>query len=915
MNYISLLTQEEKSALCGIITGRNFKELFRTNEKEFSKIRGGFRAKSLTEQQAMSIAMTNIEKTFIAMWVNTRVDIWLKEIQENIEKLEEKLEKDRSAYDIALATTMLDSVFENNVDLYFKLSGKALDMDARAKLYERMKSIKSERARNMEEEKRSLLDQVEAVQQSANTTRAEFEQRIQVIEQEKDRLKSSLAEARNRITELQTAPVTIRSYNADYLTHFDDTDTAILSAVGSDETVSLCKVISGYSGQKWLVRYADLNCNGRYYIFHKNDEIPPYFKNRDKIFHKDGPAIDGFYGSWTWSAIPNEKDPSKDYILSRYNIALNPIEVIVVLETSNLDDMINLLKSGIKIQIHSNRVMFAICTSKGQYTGVLCKAKELKIVNEITKFAEDCIEVPVYKFTSDDILYLDNELSFYRNAFAGVPSELYHLKSPLDIVKDIVLASISWTTYKTRITRAEYKTFRDFLNGIPVDDITCKIQTACHCSNPAAKNLLDEFLATVWKYIDGDSLEDKIILSAISASAELLEKTKSLIRTDWETENKSLLDEAQQKLDSLEVEQKTVTTRLAEAQEDLRKTELEEKRIAGTIAEKEKLAENVEKAVAEKIQRAQKNVADFIANMAFVGGQPIQVTSTEASAAVETLPQTVITPYHVFSEIKDLNDLEAHHTWADVISTAALELEEAGVAEKYGGGLAAFLCAAYIEKQPILLAGPNAIDIAQAFSVSVTGHKYGQLVCEGNYNNRVITEIGTNNEDIVIINNLLSSGWMDRLPEILSQKDIFYIATHPYTEDIQVEPKSLYGFILPLFTEFFTDKKATGKYYGGYFADDFKPYSASKGMRKELRALSKFVLSPLVRNRINSLVATMHDIHSDTTTDEEFLFAVLPIAYASLAINEITEAIADPQKCISISADLKRDLKYVLGEV
>lgn len=43
---------------------------------------------------------------------------------------------------------------------------------------------------------------------------------------------------------------------------------------------------------------------------------------------------------------------------------------------------------------------------------------------------------------------------------------------------------------------------------------------------------------------------------------------------------------------------------------------------------------------------------------------------------------------------------------------------------------------------------------------------------------------------------------MNRLPEILSNKDIFYIATHPYAEDIQVEPKSLYGFILPLFTEF-----------------------------------------------------------------------------------------------------------------
>ena len=59
----------------------------------------------------------------------------------------------------------------------------------------------------------------------------------------------------------------------------------------------------------------------------------------------------------------------------------------------------------------------------------------------------------------------------------------------------------------------------------------------------------------------------------------------------------------------------------------------------------------------------------------------------------------------------------------------------------------------------------------------------------------------------------------------------------------------------------------------------------------------------------------MHGIHSATTADDEFLFAVLPIAYASLEINELTEAISDPQKGIAISASLKRNLQYILGEV
>ena len=654
MNYIKLLTQEEKSILCETITGREFKELFRRNEKECSKIQKGFRAKSLTEKLALSIAIANIEKPFIAMWVNKRVDIWLREIQENIEKLE----REGSTHDIAFATTMLDSVFVNNVDLYLKFSEITLDADDHSELRKRMESIQSERTKNaaaadrikiMEEEKRDLCNQIKSAQQHIDTIKAEYEQKIQEIEQDKDTLKSLLTEAQEKIEELQAAPTAAISNDADYLAQFDDTDTSIIPSVGSDEIVSLCGVISDYSGQKWLIRYADLDYNGYYHIFRKNENVPSYFANRDKIFYKDGPSKDGFYGIWNWSATPNEKDPSKDYILSRYNMKLDAIEIVTISEASNLDDLINLLKSGIKCQSHSRRVMFAFYASKGQYIGILCNTKELNTINGKTAFVEGCIELPVYEFTNSDILRLDNGLSFYRSVFAGLPSKLYQLKSPLDIVKNIVLHSISWATYKTRgVTRAEFRTFKDFLGAIPVDDITSKIEIACRCSNPAAQKLLNEFLKVVWKYIDGDSLEDEIILSAISASIELQERTKALIRMDWEAENKSILAEAQKELDLLDSKLKSATASLTEAQETFNKTKSEEEQLVSIIAEKKKLAEDVEAAVAERIKKARENAADFIANMAFVGGQPIQAADTKTPTVVDVSSKTVITPYHTF---------------------------------------------------------------------------------------------------------------------------------------------------------------------------------------------------------------------------------------------------------------------------
>lgn len=920
MNYIGLLTQEEKAVLCEIITGREFKELFKRNEQAFSKIRKGFRAKSLSDQLALSLAISNIDRPFIADWVNYRVDSWLKEIQDNISVLEEK----GLQHNEALATTMLDSYFAKHVDIYLKISEHEADEATIADITNCMDRIRSVRAqtseamdrvRELEEENQKLRDDIASALQQINTVQDENAKKNRELEQEKSTLESLLDDAQARILELEAPHTATEDKDTDYLAQFDDTNPSILPSVSSEEFVSLCGVISDYNGQPWLIRHADLSYNGHYQIFRKNEDLLPFFANRDKIFFKDGPSNVDFFGIWNWSAIPNDKDSSKDYVRSKYNTALDAIEVLIYSEVADLDALISILKNGIDYHPHSRKTMFSFRASKGQFCGILCSANDLNYSNGKTTFSDNCNVVPVYDFSGDDLLRLDNGLSFFKNAFVGIPSRLYQLKTSLEIVKEIVFSALSWTTYKARgFVRAEYRTFKDFLGSIPVDDITKKIENACHCSPSSAKELLDAFLSEAWKYVDGSSLEDAVILSAIGAHPELQEKTKTLLREDWECENKTLLENAQKNLKIVEDKVIATDTKLSEIREAFAKTKSEEERLSAFIAEKQKLAEDVETAVANRIQQARKNAAEFIASMAFVSGQASRDSSAHVPGEVDSFVASSAVATYCNYGVGDLSELEAHHTWKDVIDTVAFEVEEAGVSKKYSAGLAAFLCSAYIEKQPILLVGPNAIDISQAFSASIAGHRRGELCCEGNYSNRVIEEIGTNGEDIVIINNLLTSGWMNRVPEIISKKDVFYIATHPYTEDIQVEPKSLYNFMLPLFTEFFVDHPAAKEYCGGYFADDFKSYSASKGSPRELKALSAISLSPLVKARISSLVATMHGIRSGSTSDEEFLFAVLPISFASMVISELKEALANPQKGISISAELKRSLQYIFGD-
>ena len=452
--------------------------------------------------------------------------------------------------------------------------------------------------------------------------------------------------------------------------------------------------------------------------------------------------------------------------------------------------------------------------------------------------------------------------------------------------------------------RADYSAFKNFLGIVPTEEVIRQIMEKLRCSISAAEDLLNKFLSSAEKYLNGDSLEDKIISSALFANQELQKRAKDLIQNDWETENQALIEEAQKKINVLNAELEMREKRLEEANGRLASIQAEEKILKDTIGEKQKLAEDVERSVAERIQNARKNAADFIAEFAFVDGRQ----TYSSSSAVDTL-------YRVCPAVDSLDEPVPINSWKNAADMVSIELGEAGVADEYASGLAVFLCAAYLKKQPLLLVGPNAFQIVEAFSAAVASHKYGILNCERHYTDQAIKELGSRGENIVIINNLFASGWANRLPEILKRNDIFYIATHPYAEDIQVEPKSLYGFMLPLFTEAFIDKRPSGMgYHCGYFTDDFNTALELKGKRKELSIFSKLSVGPYISRQINELISIMYAIEPSVSLDTVFLFAVFPIAFASMELTALKEILQNGHQEMGLSKNLRRKLQLVLGE-
>lgn len=117
MNYLTDLTNEEIKYVCTVIPSKEISDYFRKYPKEFAKLRPGFRVKSLNEEIVIRTLYDFRNKDFIASFLIKHIDRWIKEIDEELEKvLETGLDYDRAYIDV-----LSRSFFSENVALFFKI--------------------------------------------------------------------------------------------------------------------------------------------------------------------------------------------------------------------------------------------------------------------------------------------------------------------------------------------------------------------------------------------------------------------------------------------------------------------------------------------------------------------------------------------------------------------------------------------------------------------------------------------------------------------------------------------------------------------------------------------------------------------------------------------------------------------------
>ena len=823
MDHISKLTDEEVKTVCGMIPIKYFRDAFKSNTQKFHKLCPGHRPEKVLPDTVGKLVASHRDDPFLSDVLNNGIRLLLDIVQKELSKFTDAGDDDQTA----LLRALPESDFHDHIALYLKLSMENCPAEYARLLESAIKEISARRksVETYEEMKQTpgadttaaLMEKLTALEQN---TELEREMHSREIES----LTAQCAGLQEKLHAVQAAYEKKEQELSVLQELIDLADLPTESTMDNTYPyISLCRA-GGQSGNSFeLFRLADI--------------------------------VDGTICL-------------QDYIVSEFQAGQVPTEIIIVPDCDSTDDLKERLTQGIENGPQGERALFAFPVD-GKYTGFLCRTQDFSFQNRRTILKPTVAKLPLYEFSDQEIVKFGHSWFYYRISL-GVPQAVFPIIDPFQAVKDAVLRRVPWSRMKTWFSRKDTQKIQDLLREMPAEGIYQEIADTCACSADEARSYVDSFIQQAETYLQQEDIESDVLLLALERSPALLEKCQELIEEEWRRRHSQQIEEAEAELSHVSRDtqaQREQYEQLAGQQKQLQ-TRLEH--ITAELAEKEQLASDVEEKVSQRIDAAKKSAADFICEMAF--SQPsITAHSTYSSE-----------DHYLFQPGIPLNSktLVENGTWEDLLDTIMTELEEAGVSSEYSLAFAAYLYAAYHARIPLLLAGPNGRDIADALSAAVSGETASVLYCGGVFSQSAVEECIGSNGQITVAVDALSAGWVNHIAELSAMQGKLLIVAHPFAEDLLIEPRSLYNYVLPVLTELVVDKPAARGFKGGYMREGFQHYASEEPERK-LPFSNQLMLSPLISHRLRQVRTDMRTLLHGNNSKTDLLFDLFPYAYVT----------------------------------
>lgn len=677
------------------------------------------------------------------------------------------------------------------------------------------------------------------------------------------------------------------------------------------ELTSLCYISEDYDGKVWLYRLADVE-NERLHTPFKSDRSDNRFENRDRLYQKDGPSAIGSVGVWDWTAIPNRENPENDYVQSFYNGSYDPIR-IVVLPVQSVEELVKLLKRGaFRVRpLFCNTLFCYYMPKQERMAGVLCTKDEFKFLtkHEVV-LSESVCALPVYTVLKRDVFnWDDSDLRFFKEFQIGPPLKSVFIKSTDEVVRDIVLERFTWPLFRECIgaAKAEWRASKAVLEKICGESLYEVVCGKMHCTQEQARQAVEHFVKRAGALLETGDIDGDVLAQLAIHHEGLKGICEEAVSKKWNDAHAAEIAKAKSEVEGVksaaEEETEKAKKRLVEINEAISEAEKKHNEMLAQIVARQTILEQLRaeikknetlgietaEAIRRKISDAQKDMAGFIADLSpFISqGSPAQTRQSDASTW-----QYICAPSVSYTE----DEIEMVQTWRDEYELLFDNLSSGSEVVEFCDILAAFLYAAHINHVPILIAGPDGRNIADSLAMSLYATGAGCLTVGNTCDYAIAGRVEQYNEQIVLIQNMFGKGWIDILPrefDGVSEKHIIW--SHPYAEDLVVEPKGLYNYMLPILSECFVGLKKVPLVgvQPGKQAAEFRPYVHPETKTLQLSGFKKLGLSRLVRQRLEVVLTDAKAVleNPQIEKDVEFMCGLLPLCVLTGKTDVLKETI------------------------
>lgn len=397
-----------------------------------------------------------------------------------------------------------------------------------------------------------------------------------------------------------------------------------------------------------------------------------------------------------------------------------------------------------------------------------------------------CYEVAAPKNASDRFFLTSEEnLEIYSPDISNVPT-----KDVYGIVRSEILERLKDHTAKASKYSQNLKLFKSFLNDLNEDDWTTQLAEQYHYGVKEVNDAYEDIFENAQNLVAGNDEDMANLKYTIKNNESIRQVAIDEIEDDWKKQNDSKakqLKKLTKDIDSLSTKKTELTKQIEEL------TAKKEK-----LESQQQLADDVEVKVKERIEKARKNAADFIAEMAF-------------NQAMMPKTNPVSHPHHLaispFNPIKfnvDPQTAPIETTNAkDVYNALKNTLEPMINNHSLLGELTAYLYILHNQNRPLLLIGDDALDIAQLAALLLTGQPATQIECTGRFSAAILQELKNIKSPAIILNNLAGSSWLSHINSLVHLPNKWVILTESFMDDLNLAPRGLYNFATPIFTDIF----------------------------------------------------------------------------------------------------------------